>query len=68
MLFSASSLSVLVININCAIKNNLLYSHTLRLDGGRAEGIEALVTKPALIENDGTFVPMNGTHSLVWSH
>lgn len=63
--FSASSLFVLLINSNCPIKNNLPRSHTLRLDGDGPEENEALVTKPALIENDGTFVPLNGTHSLV---
>lgn len=66
--FSASSLFVLLINSNCPIMNNLLHSHTLRLDGDRPEEMEAPVTKAALIENDGTFVPLNGTHSLVWSH
>lgn len=53
----------MLINSNCPIKNNLLRSHTLRLE--RPEENEALVTSPGLIENDGTFVPLNGTHSLV---
>ena len=63
--FSASSLFVLLINSNCPIKSNLLCNHTLRLDGDRPESTGALVTKPVLIENDGTFVRLNGTHSLV---
>ena len=44
--------------------NNLLSSHTLRLYRDRPKETEALVTKPTLIENDGTFVPLNGSHSL----
>lgn len=66
--FFASSWFSLLINSNCPIKRNLLCNHTLWLDGDRTESTGAPVSKPALIENDGTFVPLNGTHLLVWSH
>lgn len=44
----------------------MLRSHTL--GPHRAAENEGLVSKPGLIETDGTFVPLKSAHWLVWSH